>query len=272
MNDSQIKKDTMVLGNGFLAQCFNRNGFKIYGRKQIGSVEQLLYKIELLKDLPEFKNAKYIINCIGKSDTRYCENRNNFKEVLNVNGMFTKILSELCACKDKKFIHISTGCLYENTNGKKKEDDLLETHCIYTTTKLVGELNCDISRDIIIRPRLLFDNVHSNKNLLSKFLRFKKFLNEFNTITSNQTIVESVLALIKNNCSGVYNVGNLGTYTICEMAEAFGINVTETIQQEDLIKSQGLYLVNNVMDMSKLIKDTSYIPKDALSEIREYAI
>ena len=54
------------------------------------------------------------------------------------------------------------------------------------------------------------------------------------------------------------------------MAKAFGQTVYGTMQQAELIESQGLHLVNNVMDLSKIERDTGYIAKDALEEIRTY--
>lgn len=263
-----MTEKVIVLGEGFVGSTFRRLGYKVVGREVYGDVENIIYSPEAFFELSDIRNADVIINCIGISDTRYCEDRKNWDEVHMVNGMFPIVLSRSCAFYGKKFVHISTGCLYEGTDGKKTEESPLETHCTYTVSKMIAELGCNPDRDIIVRPRLLFDIVDSPKNLLTKFKRFTKYLNEFNTITSTTTIVESVEALILNNCVGVYNVGNLGTYTIYELAKAFGQTVYGTIQQVDLIESQGLHLVNNVMDMSKLIHDTGYSPRDAIEEIK----
>ena len=43
------------------------------------------------------------------------------------------------------------------------------------------------------------------------------------------------------------------------------------MNQNELIGSQKLHLVNNVMSLDKLINDTEYIPKDAFEEIRMIA-
>ena len=134
---------------------------------------------------------------------------------------------------------------------------------------MVGELNCN-NEHLIIRPRLLFNEFEDKKNLLTKFSKFDRYLNEFNTVTSTEVIVKSVVALIENNCSGVYNIGNTGNYTIEQLAEAFGMNTEKKhLTQSELIRSQGLHLVNNVMSMNKLIKDTGYIPEDAYNVIQK---
>lgn len=262
-----MTEKVIVLGEGFVGSTFRRLGYKVIGREVYGDVTDIIGNIDAFHNITDIKNADVIINCIGISDTRYCEDRKNWKQVHVVNGIWPTVLSMYCDQNCKKLVHISTGCLYEGTEGKKTEDSPLETHCAYTVSKLVGELGCNPDRDIIVRPRLLFDIVDSPKNLLTKFGRFEYFLNEFNTVTSTTTIVESVEALILNKCVGTYNVGNLGTYTIYEMAEAFGIKPSGMITQKELIDTAGIHLVNNVMDMTKLINDTGYIPSDALEEI-----
>ena len=83
-----------------------------------------------------------------------------------------------------------------------------------------------------------------------------------------QTIVNATMTLLDNNQTGVFNVGNTGTYTIAQMAEAFGSTIHGTLQQRELIDRDGIYLVNNVMDLTKLMK--FYTPKDAIREIVEY--
>lgn len=265
-----MTEKVIVLGEGFVGSTFRRLGYKVIGREVYGDVTDIIGNIDAFHNITDIKNADVIINCIGISDTRYCEDRKNWKQVHVVNGIWPTVLSMYCDQNCKKLVHISTGCLYEGTEGKKTEDSPLETHCAYTVSKLVGELGCNPDRDIIVRPRLLFDIVDSPKNLLTKFRKFTKYLNEFNTITSTTTIVGSVEALILNKCVGVYNVGNTGVYTIADMAKAFGQTVYGTMQQAELIESQGLHLVNNVMDLSKIERDTGFIAKDALEEIRTY--
>jgi dTDP-4-dehydrorhamnose reductase len=259
---------SLVLGNGFVGKEFERHGFTVKDRKFV-TVDEIIEGDYSKFFLDEFLKYDYIINCIGVSDTRYCEDKSNWEEVHRVNGVFVKYLSNLCSFYKKKLVHISTGCLYEGTKGLKYEDDFLETHCNYTVSKMVGELNCN-NEHLIIRPRLLFNEFEDKKNLLTKFSKFDRYLNEFNTVTSTEVIVKSVVALIENNCSGVYNIGNTGNYTIEQLAEAFGMNTEKKhLTQSELISSQGLHLVNNVMSMNKLIKDTGYIPEDAYNVIQK---
>lgn len=228
------------------------------------------------------KNYDVIINCIGISNTRYCEDPKNWEEVNFINGTIPKILSTWCNENNKKFVQISTGCLYDESHHPCTEDSFRVAHCNYTVSKFSGELGCNFETDLIIRPRLLFsDKVVKGNNLLSKLLTFDKYVDEFNSITSNKTIVNAVDALLMANQSGAFNVCNQGHYTIFEIAKMLHDTINNMawtlkidfinkskITAVELRDSQGLYLVNNVMDLTKLLE--FYNPptvQEAISDI-----
>ena len=285
--NSNIKETTLIIGNGFLGKEFVRHGYMHFTTSKtlrFTTPKELIdddipapilftSKLEHIIDNLEINdNVKIntIINCIGKADTRYCENKHNFiNDVLHINGFLPELLSKFCRDRGIKFVQISTGCLYDQVGrGTVKETDLLAAHCKYVISKWVGELGCDEKRDLIIRPRLYFSDVDCKLNLISKFKNFKTILNEFNSVTSTRTIVEAVTALLEANQSGIFNVANDGAYTIKQLSEAIGYKWCDdqVVKQEELHKSQGLFLVNNVMELSKLKQ--FYTPRDAIEEIK----
>jgi dTDP-4-dehydrorhamnose reductase len=213
-------------------------------------------------------NIEVIVNCIALSDTRYCEDPANFDEVLAINGTLPKYLSRYCAENNIRFIQISTGCLYDESHRPCREDDHVVAHCNYVVSKWVGELGCDIERDIIIRPRLLFGDYPPEKgkrnNLLYKIANFTTFVDAFNTVTYIGDVVRAAEELILVDESGVFNVGCPEPITIYQIATDLmkikGVRMTP----EELRKSADLYLVNNVMDMSKI---QQYIEMSPASEI-----
>jgi dTDP-4-dehydrorhamnose reductase len=246
-----IQGDNMkiaVLGKGFLGQEFESMGYEVWGRDKFDATN--INNLQLIK---AFEHVDVIINCIGISDTRYCEDPKNFEEIMHVNGHVPKVLSQYCQATNKKFVHISTGCLYDEIGRPCTEEDFLATHCAYTVSKYVGERGCDTTRDLIMRPRLIFSDKKQtgHNNLIQKLMKFDTFVDEFNSVTWNKTIVEAVQALLDEKQSGIFNVANEGIHTIHEIAQMLGRN-GEKISGAELRKSQGLYLVNNVMDISKL--------------------
>lgn len=243
MNDKIV-----VLGKGFLGQTFERRGFEVLGKEDFLLLRDDHSSLYLNKKLSE---AKIIINCIGKSDTRWCEDRSNFPSAMWSNGILPRVLSEYCRTGRKKFVHISTGCLYDDNSTPQKEDDFTVAHCSYTVTKWVGEMGCDPSRDLIIRPRLYFGSFKHKNNLICKLKKFDKFLVETNSYTSVHVIVEAVEALLHHNQSGIFNVACDGHASPLELSKLMGLDGGELTEKE-LHESQKLYLVNNIMDLSKL--------------------
>lgn len=286
---SNIKETTLIIGNGFLGKEFIRHGYKYFTTSDklrfktpkefdlspddIPAPIQFISKLENIIDYLQINDnvtINTIINCIGIADTRYCEDKQNFiNDVMHVNGFVPEMLSRFCKNHRIKFVQISTGCLYDTrAKGAVKETDLLSAHCKYVISKWIGELGCDEQRDLIIRPRLYFSDVDCKLNLISKLKRFNTILNEFNSVTSTRTIVEAVTALLKADQSGIFNVANDGAYTIKQLSEAIGYrwNDDQVVSQEELHKSQGLFLVNNVMDLTKLKQ--FYTPRDAIEEFK----
>lgn len=109
----------IIVGAGFLGKTFERKGHLVWGRDQ--------FKPETdLKRLDEFD---VVVNCIGKSNTRWCE------DAFYSNALITRAISGYCSMKDKQFVHISTGCLYDQPDIENKESGFTVAHCNYTVTK-----------------------------------------------------------------------------------------------------------------------------------------
>ena len=249
------KSKILVLGNGFLGNEFKRNGFTVWDSKKFRLKECIGKDIfsSLNPFYDQLKTFDVIINCIGVSDTRYCEDQRNLGTVLFTNSTIPRLLSTWCSVNNTKFVQISTGCLYDEIGRPCTEEDFIAAHCTYTVSKYVGEKHCRHEKDLIIRPRLLFSGYKAfgRNNLVEKLLKFDTFVDEFNSVTWNQTIVEAVEALLKADVSGIFNVANEGIHTIHDIARMLGKD-GKKMSGAELRESQGLYLVNNVMDLTKL--------------------
>ena len=111
-------------------------------------------------------------------------------------------------------------------------------------------------------------NLIGNKRY--RLYRYSACIDQDNKIElpCNADVVEAVTALLENNQVGVFNVANDGAYTIKQLSEAIGYkwNKEQVVTQAELHKSQGLYLVNNVLDLSKLKQ--FYTSRDAIEEFK----
>ena len=249
---------TVVLGGGFLGSAFEHAGMKVWGKDQFHVTEENCEDI-----IHELEDFEVIINCIGKSNTRFCES--NVMQAVWSNAVIPAMLSDYCDKEDKKLVHISTGCLYDRNDRPQNERDFIAAHCQYTMSKWAGEATLNPDFDLIIRPRLFFGEFEDRNNLLCKLPHFDRYLNELNSFTSVHTIVNAVRELIKADQSGIFNVANDGFLTVQEFAKVIGLE-GDAITEEELHHEQGLYLVNNTMDISKLKK--FYQPPKIEDEIR----
>ena len=261
----------IVLGKGFLGTEFGNQGYEVLGRDGFeyttgDSYEKVLSQLEEIK----LKHmATHIINCIGSADTRKCEDPFFWNETIHLNGMLPILLSKACHELGMKFVHISTGCVYDQNNEPQKEDGFLVSHCKYVVSKLTAEFGCDPEKDLIIRPRLYFSATPNKNNLLNKMHRFTRFLTEVNSYTSVETIVESVTALLENDCVGVYNVANRGYLSMVDIAKMVfdDDRWKNQISAYELKEKEGLFLVNNIMDISKL--EEYYTPRTVEEEMEK---
>ena len=206
-----------------------------------------------------------IVNCIAKSNTRFCED--NYKSAYFSNVEVPKRLNDFCLKSGKKYVHISTGCLYDINSQPQKETDFLVAHCNYTLTKWFAEKELEDNEDcLILRPRLLFDDRNVPVNLLNKIYNFNKLCNELDSITSISVLKTSILKLIEANASGVFNVACDGYTSMYEIAHELNFSRIEKTSIQEIRIQQGLHLVNNIMDISKLKK--YYTPPNILDEVK----
>lgn len=247
----------LVLGRGYLGREFERYGHTVVGRDGFQfDPDDPGEAMEQLVDLLHRDQPDAVVNCIGCADTRACEDLDNWDNTFQVNTMLPAHLSEWLEYREETFVHISTGCLYDGQTGvdPATEESPLETHCHYTVSKQAGENNCNKEHDLILRPRLLFSDREHPANLLTKLQKFDRFINAPNSYTSLRTIVEATESLVLAKQVGVFNVAQdvRAMYlSPWDIARNLGIK-GEEMSVEELREEQGIYLVNNVMDINKL--------------------
>jgi len=258
----------VVLGKGHLGIEFFRRSHPFVSTVVLDR-DEFEYKINkdaenqmaFLKMIQKYK-PNVIVNCIGISDTRWCEQRSHLEKVKGINGDLPAFLSLNCAICNIKLVHISTGCLYNINSVPQTEEDFIEAHCVYTMSKWLGEQGCDPARDLILRPRLFFSSHRFPNNLMCKLPRFLRYTDEKDTVTSTKVIVEACYELLKNSQVGIFNVGCRGITSMLKIAKRMNIvdtNETEiVIYPEELRKTTKLYLVHSTMNLDKLSQ--FYVP------------
>lgn len=172
-----------------------------------------------------------VINCagyVGKPNVDACELAKS--ECIKGNVLLPQMLAELCYQFSIKFVHISSGCIYNGYEKEFTEEDE-PNFCFnskvegsfYSGTKAMAEDLIHKEASYVCRLRIPFDHIDNPRNYLSKIQTYQKLLNMENSISHRLDFVEACMHLVKreNNCPfGIYNITNTGkvdTKQICDL-------------------------------------------------------
>lgn len=261
----------LLLGKtGYIAQEF---------AKRLQEKEVDFYAISRSEvDYTDFKSIFYflnanaktfdtVINCsgyVGKPNVDVCEK--NKEECIKGNIIVPKMLSEICSEFMIKFVHISSGCIYNGYDKAFTEEDppnfsfMQERHSFYSGSKAFAEKLINLNTSYVCRLRIPFDNINSPRNYLSKLMTYEKLLNAKNSISHRGDFVDACLHLFLNNCNfGIYNIVNSGaieTKDVCELIGRYiNINKFKFFESEDEFYNLGAKAPrsNCLLDNSKLL-------------------
>lgn len=82
-------------------------------------------------------DADVIVNCIGI--IKQAPAVTNPTRAIQVNSLFPHQIADLCHKRNKRFIHISTDCVFSGSRGNYTEDDQPDATDLYGRSKLLGE-------------------------------------------------------------------------------------------------------------------------------------
>ena len=216
-----------ILGGGQLGRALQKQNpdwvvFRGYNILRPASVRLYCHH-----NLSEFD---VIINTIAQTDTRQCEidSIQYSTDSFRINSVFPQALSRFCNSTRKKFVHISTGCVYREftPDGEIslcREEDCVDPLTTYALQKYYAEKSLQ-PNDLIIRGRLFFGEEESNSNLITKLKKFKTFSTVKNSMSSVHTISDVLPKLIHSDAKGIYNVVNSSAMSLYELANLVGLS------------------------------------------------
>jgi dTDP-4-dehydrorhamnose reductase len=169
----------------------------------------------------ELGGIDFLINAAGftgKPNVEQCEMRR--EETLQGNLLLPQMLSHLAAVENVRWLHISSGCIYQGDNGGKgftEEDEpnfsFKYNNCsFYSGVKAVAETYLrEDSRCYVARLRIPFDENDGPRNYITKLLTYPKTYDNINSISHIGDFVKTCLNLYESDCpAGIYNITNEG--------------------------------------------------------------
>jgi UDP-glucose 4,6-dehydratase len=236
----------IVLGNGYIG----KKTYK-YFLENLGDIHDVTHLAnypytdpEKLKEtlynnlISEFRGTqtKWIVNCVGytgKPNVDACEENKQICWDLNVT--LPVMLANFCVQNNIKLINISSGCVYDGDVPYTEEDEpnfglTNPNSSWYSKTKHAAELCLEnFSNVYTLRIRMpVCSDFNSQKNYLSKILKYNNILDEVNS----KTIIEDLLVVINRIINietvpaGIYNCVNpnpLSTTQVCEILDKHGL-------------------------------------------------
>jgi len=206
------------MGRAFKAALVRRNFQAITpSRAQVNYCD-----FEVLRQyIRKLGGIDFLINAAGftgKPNVEQCEMRR--EETLQGNLLLPQMLSHLAAVENVRWLHISSGCIYQGDNGGKgftEEDEpnfsFKYNNCsFYSGVKAVAEAYLrEDSRCYVARLRIPFDENDGPRNYITKLLTYPKTYDNINSISHIGDFVKTCLNLYESDCpAGIYNITNEG--------------------------------------------------------------
>lgn len=250
---------SLIIGRGQLGCLLQGN---------MGCPSELHYKgdiADLCVGWMKEMDPDVIVSCAGKTDLDWCEV--NHAETWRVNvasqlRLWQNIIRAFGeGKKKKKFIHFSSGCIWDGPYDEKDEPFGPEhTPCpasYYAWTKAACDaLMMDVPSGAvslhILRPRQVYTPVDHPRNTLQKLMRYERLIDAPNSMTSITTILKTVQAVAEAKeapmVMNVYDKGITSPFAVCEkLAKAKLRPAPKRMSLSELNRSTKTRRVNVVM-------------------------
>jgi dTDP-4-dehydrorhamnose reductase len=229
----------VILGaNGYIGSAFCRY---LKDKVEIATIPRVTYyDVDMLSTLLRSIRPEFLINCAGytgKPNVDACEA--NKTECLHANAVLPGIIARACSFAEVPWGHVSSGCIYQgkcrNPDGSgerpwKEDDDpnfcFTAPPCsFYSGTKALGEELIMNEWDRIgicymWRLRIPFNEVNSERNYISKVLRYEKLLDVENSLCHLDEYIRACWECWTIKAPfGIYNMNNGGSVTTREVTE-----------------------------------------------------
>ena len=222
----------IIGGSGFIgkrvAEEARRRGdsVTVVGRRDcdLYDLVSLTHKLETIAPDALINAAGYS----GRPNVDACESHK--PECLAANAVLPGIIADACQSLSLPWGHISSGCIFNQTDqakGQFTERDepnfsFRNGPCsFYSGTKALGEeMLKDASQCYIWRLRIPFSNRDSERNYLSKLLRYERLLDATNSLSEINEFVSALLdCFVMRVPYGTYHLTNPGAVSTTEVVQ-----------------------------------------------------
>ena len=214
----------LILGKGYIGTALYKQLSTCYDVDFISQKEINYTKRSILKEYIERQKecVSLIINTCGytgRPNVDACES--NISDTWYYNVITPVNIQKVCKDLMIPLIHISSGCIYTGYDKEFTEEDepnfgmMSNVSSWYSKTKHACEMMLVDTPVYIFRIRMPFDESNSDRNILTKLLKYDNIINMKNSLTNIEDLCTFVLYfttdLLEEEVQypyGVYNVVN----------------------------------------------------------------
>lgn len=228
--------------------------------------------------LTELK-PQVVINCAAYTDVDGCES--NAETAMQVNGEGVAFLAMITKEIGAKLVQVGTDYVFDGSKGSPYlEDDLQKPLNIYGESKLAAELNVDINPDnLLVRTQWLYGLY--GKNFVETMLKLGQERKELTVVddqigspTWTVDLARGILALVEQDCRGVYHCANSGHTSWNGFAQAIfeeaGMDVKVLPMSTEQLNRPARRPLYSTLDCSKLMQDTGFQPQPWRAALQQY--
>ena len=193
------KSKVLVLGSSgmmghVLTKVLLENGCIVYATDRSITKRKNYFYLDildnpyLLKKIIKKVKPKFVINCIGLLVSECLDNPS---KAIKINSYFPHYVASLAKESEFIFIHISTDCVFNGSNGPYLENSIKNETNYYGLTKNLGEVTT-YKNSLTIRTSIIGPEIRKiNTGLFNWFLKSGKIVDGYsNVIWSGLTTLE----------------------------------------------------------------------------------
>ncbi len=256
-------KTYVILGYGYIGQYIynhitskNGNATVFIERRRIETF------VDALRIVMSYGSDTLFINCIGKTgrpNIDWCEDHRKETAWANVTVPF--YIARACKAKNRFWIHIGSGCIYDGYEKDWTEEDTPNYYeSFYSSTKSFSqELLQQYDNIAILRIRMPIDDEISDRSYIGKLLRYaregKAFFDLPNSMTYLPDLVTVIEQISQEKMTGTWNVVNPDPLTASEVLKPFFNEVSVTIKPYATIRAGLKTGRSNCVLSGKKLKD-----------------
>jgi len=255
----------VFIGNGKVTKIISNNNDVIldHSKIEISDINSVNNSLGSIID----RNT-VVINTAAKISLEWCEANKRDSYMTNASSPIN--LLDVCSSHGSKYVHISSGCIYDGNECAFNESMQPKPAAWYAMTKAWADAaiqNFGYDNYLIVRPRQLISPVPYSTNMLTKFLSYKEIncIDEQNSVTCIEDLGEMIDHLVNVGATGVYNCANTGTISPYEIAlklkQVNNSLVVNRVSYQDYLGSIAVKRVNTILDVKKLIS-SGYNPRN----------